>query len=123
MTLDEAIRHCEEVAENRCDECGMEHRQLSEWLKELKERREADGEKNRTDNLPLSWEELKSMQGKPIWVEYEGYIPGWEIIKHIGIYKWTINSNDDEVIIETNSSILHEEEQGKTWQAYKKEKI
>lgn len=33
MTLDEAIKHCEEVAE--------EHRQLAEWLRELKAYREA----------------------------------------------------------------------------------
>ena len=35
MTLDEAIEHCEEKA--KCgDSCGMEHKQLAEWLKELK---------------------------------------------------------------------------------------
>lgn len=42
MTLDEAIRHCEDVAEDRCgcaEDCVEEHRQLAEWLKELKERR------------------------------------------------------------------------------------
>ena len=57
MTLNEAIQHCLEVAENceeqakQCDsddryerhvmhenaECATEHRQLAEWLKELKE--------------------------------------------------------------------------------------
>lgn len=58
MTLDKAIKHCEEVAEEqdmkagfetdyqtytmsetereRCRECANEHRQLAEWLKELK---------------------------------------------------------------------------------------
>ena len=52
MTLDEAIRHCEEVAADlesyqnqegfssfnvkRC-ECAADHRQLAEWLRELKE--------------------------------------------------------------------------------------
>lgn len=35
MTLDEAIRHCDEVATG----CEADHRQLAEWLKELKERR------------------------------------------------------------------------------------
>ena len=35
MTLDEAIQHCEESA--LCgDICGLEHKQLAEWLKELK---------------------------------------------------------------------------------------
>ena len=47
MTLEEAIKHAEEVAEehtkyNRyggfegCDECAEEHRQLAEWLKDYK---------------------------------------------------------------------------------------
>ena len=46
MTLDEAIRHAEEVAEYDCynDEqkkCADEHRQLAEWLRELKRLRES----------------------------------------------------------------------------------
>ena len=47
MTLDEAIKHAEEVVEehtkyNRyggfesCDKCATEHRQLAEWLKDYK---------------------------------------------------------------------------------------
>ena len=55
MSLDDAIKHCEEVMmENlektkdrnasdpiaiNCFECADEHRQLAEWLKELKELR------------------------------------------------------------------------------------
>lgn len=60
MTLDEAIKHAEEVmAENlektkgrkasdpiaiNCFECADEHRQLAEWLKELKAYREHSGD-------------------------------------------------------------------------------
>lgn len=34
MLLEEAIKHCEEKA--KCgDSCGMEHKQLAEWLREL----------------------------------------------------------------------------------------
>lgn len=45
MDLDSAIQHCEEVADTPCftDEeakCYSEHRQLAEWLKELKELKE-----------------------------------------------------------------------------------
>lgn len=58
MTIDEAIKHAEEVAEEKeaqawesqlqeeyrtiksCKECAEEHRQLAEWLRELKEHRE-----------------------------------------------------------------------------------
>lgn len=35
MTLEEAIKHCEEKGRG-CTECAAEHRQLSNWLKELK---------------------------------------------------------------------------------------
>ena len=51
MTIDEAINHSEEVAERyermedshdeklkkECLQCAADHRQLAEWLKELKE--------------------------------------------------------------------------------------
>ena len=51
MTLDEAIKHCEEIAERyermedshddklkeECLQCAADHRQLAEWLTELKE--------------------------------------------------------------------------------------
>lgn len=44
MTLDEAINHCKEKAEG-CSECAEEHRQLAEWLEELKTlRTEREGE-------------------------------------------------------------------------------
>lgn len=64
MTLDEAIKHAEDVAEEKfdsavcildktnsdvalskaleCKKCAEEHRQLAEWLKELKRYRESD---------------------------------------------------------------------------------
>ena len=55
MTLDEAIRHCEEVAELNemyCDsadsdsdriKCAADHRQLAEWLTELQQWRRVFG--------------------------------------------------------------------------------
>jgi len=40
MTLDEAIQHCKEKAEQHpCDECGRDHEQLGKWLEELREYR------------------------------------------------------------------------------------
>ena len=78
MTLEEAIEHCEEVADKKvrekqkwerwlendsdyravaekvsCELCAEEHRQLAEWLKELKGYREAKAE---IESLPLVWE-------------------------------------------------------------------
>ena len=54
LSLESAIKHCEEVAEEnekkarklndgtmstriKCEECAKEHRQLAEWLKELQQ--------------------------------------------------------------------------------------
>lgn len=34
MTLEEAIKHCEEKGRG-CDKCADEHRQLAEWLRDL----------------------------------------------------------------------------------------
>jgi hypothetical protein len=58
LTLDEAIKHCEEKARElrlhplfehmdiedvaACEECAEEHEQLAGWLTELKQRREED---------------------------------------------------------------------------------
>lgn len=37
MTLNEAIKHCDEVSKNSsCKECATDHEQLKSWLTELK---------------------------------------------------------------------------------------
>lgn len=50
MTLEEAIKHCEE---NICDNslCSMEHKQLAEWLKELQELRREQEQKMTNEEL------------------------------------------------------------------------
>ena len=59
MTLDEAIEHCEEKA--KCgDSCGMEHKQLAEWLKELKKYREQEHE--RREKSQSCFEKMLSSQ-------------------------------------------------------------
>ena len=55
MTIEEAIAHAQETANTRadlCDKCRDEHRQLAEWLKELKLLR-ADYEKQKSINYEL----------------------------------------------------------------------
>ena len=44
MSLDDAISHCYDVAENTatCEACRVEHLQLAAWLEELRLRREDD---------------------------------------------------------------------------------
>ncbi len=65
LTLDEAIKHCEEKAKELkkdyeravalnipsegCLECANEHEQLAGWLTELKQRREEDSSPLKAD--------------------------------------------------------------------------
>ena len=72
-------------------------------------------------NDPLSWEELKQMEGKPVWVEYDGYTPDWEVIENVGAMRGSIGDITGN-FIETHMSVLHKDDMGKTWQAYRKER-
>lgn len=77
------------------------------------------------ENPPLSWEQLKQMEGKPVWVEGEhGCIWGqkaWSLIR-------LDPENDDIVIcINTDNGVhyefaIGEEDYGTQWQAYRKER-
>ena len=49
LTLGEAIKHCEEKTD--CTQCGEEHRQLAEWLKELQKYKDLE-EQGRLIELP-----------------------------------------------------------------------
>ena len=49
LTLDEAIKHCEEKTD--CTQCGEEHKQLAEWLKELQKYKDLE-EQGRLIELP-----------------------------------------------------------------------
>ena len=65
MTLEEAIIHCREKS---CDntQCALEHRQLAEWLEELKESENLvnyiNNERNKInfyyDGKEISWNEI-----------------------------------------------------------------
>ena len=68
-------------------------------------------------HLPLTWDELKTMKGKPVWVHLFGS----------GLGEWNlIHAQLDNQIWFTDGNgyiyDMHEEKQGKTWQVYRKEK-
>ena len=76
-------------------------------------------------NNPLTWDELKSMEGKPVWVEYNFHIRNkdfrdkskrWCIVREFK--PW----HDIEIIITENGFVLSKNEQIKCWQAYRKER-
>ena len=65
MTLDEAIEHCEE--KSQCGTaCGMEHKQLAEWLRELKVFRSniKENELTKDDYILLLEKELEIYKAK-----------------------------------------------------------
>lgn len=72
-------------------------------------------------NDPLTWDELKSMEGKPVWIERnEKYCyPRWFIIERI--YKWD-SIDDSTMLVQPDDEELFLSEHGKTWQAYRKER-
>ena len=71
-------------------------------------------------NEPLTWDELKQMEGKPVWVEenwhkYEAKY--WSI--HHGI---SDGYDGDEILYLQPFTTLSKNNMGKTWQAYRKER-
>lgn len=68
-------------------------------------------------NDPLSWDELKGMTGKPVWVELlKGKWKGWDVIggfdeDDFGVDMVTVRGDD-----------YYKADLGKTWQAYRKER-
>lgn len=70
------------------------------------------------DNPPLTWDELKQMEGKPVWVEEcNGDTKGWLLI---------LRTNYDVINCTTkhgNSFYLYKSSYSEKWQAYMKEPI
>ena len=138
-TLDEVIKGFECCKEINCAECPYANWDKKEWrcnptdkdddalyyLKEFK-RISARLEKialgnitetlEKLDNPALTWDELKQMKGKPVWVVEEG-CQTWE---YWSLVYWM---KDDELTLlnENGQMTYSKNEQGTVWQAYRKE--
>lgn len=64
------------------------------------------------NNPPLTWDELRQMEGKPVWVEEKGMLSIWIIIGDV-TENW---------LYSTDCNTYRHEDQGKIWQAYRKER-
>jgi hypothetical protein len=104
MTLDEAIEHAEEKArQHGGSECGGENHQLSEWLKELRKRRQADKDKSTMEHCadchglgsipadcPVNNARMEALDKRrelereivDLMGEVEGWKKRWEKLKH-----------------------------------------
>ncbi len=95
MTLDEAIKHCEEVADSHDSikqikavtleecRCADEHRQLAEWLKELKVYKEQGGDaisrQAVLEGLRTCYDtETKEYSDGSQWINYEDAVAEME---------------------------------------------
>ena len=130
ITLDEVIEIASDWT-NGFDEMSIE-KQMLHYLKEYRETKKhlacLDDAEIRGDNTqvvnnpPLTWDELKTMEGKPVWIEADN---GQEQFKHWFIIdEFTFSDIPGLQIMWclNNSFRFWEADIGKTWQAYRKEK-
>lgn len=69
-------------------------------------------------NEPLTWSELKQMEGKPVWVETRcGKYATWGIVDHFDVSEYGIAR-----MFLRGDGYLEKQEQGDVWQAYRKER-
>ena len=89
-----------------------------DWIDQYKESREKYQQAviELEKNPPLSWDELKQMVGKPVWVEFlkdgESYDAEWIIIQDIN--NWCMG--------DTQRFAYQKLDYSDKWQAYRKEK-
>lgn len=69
-------------------------------------------------NDALTWEQLKQMEGKPVWVETRcGKYATWGIVDHFDVSEYGIAR-----MFLRGDGYLEKQEQGDVWQAYRKER-
>lgn len=76
------------------------------------------------ENLPLTWDELKQMKGKPVWMEADGgKYKNWFIVGNF--FSWFAKEDfDAHVNLYRDGSAMEmsKEVYGSHWQAYRKER-
>ena len=102
-TLDEVVKALEICANNqRCID-GCPYYKLYKIASEKKQ-----------ENLPLTWQELKQMEGKPVWLEFKD-----------GRKFWTVILRADQIQDGSWMLIDHTDfytKKDDVWQAYRKER-
>lgn len=136
-TLDEVIKACEETVSDvdrgvdieGCYLGATETRDALHYLKEYQETKkhlaclddaEIHGDDTQVVNNPaLTWDDLKQMEGKPVWVEWASprkHYREWFLLDVQGEGTIVFRA------VNGDSLYLSECDLGKTWQAYRKER-
>lgn len=96
-----------------CEEILTDYVALKQWWTEQQE------------NPPLSWDELKQMEGKPVWIELLNH-DMWDDPSHRVDSEWWVigEVRKDDIILATylDEMELCEEDIGVLWKAYRKER-
>ena len=125
-TLDEVIEYFNNQCQMRhvylTEDSGARFAEALHYLKEYRKLDSLDAVAfSEDDNPPLTWDELKTMEGKPVWVE-EKYrkgdlkSSGWWLIDY-----W----NDDQICLRDqggNPWFIYQAGMGWAWKAYRKER-
>ena len=123
-TLDDVITDLGDATEHLCSMMVSKEtwHDALEWLKCYQTHIELDKLRDKCEakNDPLTWDELKTMEGKPVWVEGAGYVGSWYIVEC-----FDDNGGTEYVLLCGNQywkSDMKDEEDGVSWQAYRKER-
>lgn len=138
-TLDEVIAELEDeelfadalhyLKQYRSDKAmwAADKKGLEDWIEQYKDARDRHQQAviELLKNDPLTWDELKAMEGKPVWVEVDGYLGYWTIVHWNSnivfeeYYDWIASPEDP---MKAPLVSLDDNNFGKTWQAYRKER-
>ena len=114
MTINDILKalECCSGYDPKCEDCpyrgiGMCESEIKEdavlYLEEYKNLLDSQ----REENEPLTWDELKQMEGMPVWVESKYYDNAWEIVETVGTTRWSEGE-----FLETHRSLYRKEQQG-----------
>lgn len=76
-----------------------------------------------SDNPPITWDELKTMEGKPVWVEVDEKYKGWVMVgKFYSFFEYEDVDAHVNLYYFGRSMEYSKEMYGFYWQAYRKER-
>ena len=130
ITLDEAIELMEAQVGELDGVIGviLYADDILQYLKEYRERQENLDQFETyqfEQTRPLTWSELRQMEGNPVWLESHGDITkftGWVIVSnfHHDMVHFIFSHYDGEFL--TYEMTVPKEQMGTEWQAYRKER-
>ena len=97
-----------------CDDCWLSREMVGEGFKQIYKKYIEE------QNPPLTWDELKQMEGKPVWVE-ERSCRLWIIARNFQRVQYR-NIDTEWLRTDIREIYYDKADIGKTWQAYRKEK-